>query len=210
VNSKEIRSVIDSLRTMIQNIVDEKINALPLTLPAKVLSRDGVTVSAVPILSFGSLPPPRIDGVPILKSKYINEPVKEGDFGLLVPASFFFQEMITKDKEEIETAIPTITSGNYMFCPLSQEGYDFSDGIDTELWSADGNKYVRVKNNQIELGGSTGFATEYTALNTAIQAFVNAINLHVHTSAAPGSPTSVPVTPMSIDLSGSKVEGVRV
>lgn len=205
-NSKEIRDVIDSLRFMISEIVDQKINELPVTIPAKVLARDGVTVSAVPCMAFGKLTPTRIDGIPIMKSKYLNEPVKAGDFGLLVPASFFYAEIVTADKSEIETAIPTMTAGNYLFLPISQAGADFSDGIDTELWSNGGAVHLRVKESQIELNGSTGYATEHTALNTALQTFITALNL-LFASKLDGAGT--PGT-LALNITAAKAAKVRL
>ena len=196
---------------MITDIVNQKLAELPVTLPCKVVERNGVTVSVIPVITFGDLSPLRIDDVPILKSRYINAPVKKDDFGFLLPSSYFYQSIVTEDKKEIEDVLPTITMGNYLFLPLSQASTDYSDGAETELWDKGGSIYLRLK-DAIELNGNTGFVTEHTALNTAIQTTIGLITtelgkISTAISALSGSYTPGPVT---CDISGAKVEKVKV
>ena len=210
-NNTDAKSQIDSLRVMITDIVNQKLAELPVTLPCKVVERNGVTVSVVPVITFGDLTPLRIDDVPILKSRYINEPVKADDFGFLLPSSYFYQAIVTDDKKEIEDVIPTITMGNYLFLPLSQASTDYSDGADTELWDKDGAIHLRLK-DVIELNGNTGFVTEYTALNSAVQASIILLNAELaKISAAIASLSgSYTVAPVTCDISAAKVAKVKV
>lgn len=196
---------------MITDIINQKLGELPITLPCKVVARDGVTVSVVPVITFGGLPALRIDDVPILKSRYINAPVKADDFGLLLPSTYFYQSIVTDDKKEIEDVLPTVTMGNYLFLPLSQAGTDYSDGVDTELWSKDGAIYLRLK-DVIELTGNTGFVTEHTALNTAIQAMLLLLTTELgKISTAIGSlGGSYAPGAVTCDISAAKVEKVKV
>ena len=210
-NSISNKSQIDSLRVMITDIVNQKLAELPVTLPCKVVERNGVTVSVVPVITFGDLTPLRIDDVPILKSRYINEPVKADDFGFLLPSSYFYQAIVTDDKKEIEDVIPTITMGNYLFLPLSQVSTDFSDGADTELWDKEGAIYLRLK-DVIELNGNTGFVTEHGALNTALQLTMGFITTElgkISTAISSLSGSYVP-GPVTCDISAAKVEDVKV
>lgn len=55
----------------------------------------------------------------------------------------------------------------------------------------------------LELNGNSKKLVTHAELNTAIQTFITALNLHVHTSAAAGSPTTPPVTSLSMDISSS-------
>ena len=210
-NSIHAKSQIDSLRVMIADIVNQKLAELPVTLPCKVVERNGVTVSVIPVITFGDLSPLRIDDVPILKSRYINAPVKKDDFGFLLPSSYFYQSIVTEDKKEIEDVLPTITMGNYLFLPLSQASTDFSDGAETELWDKGGAIYLRLK-DEIELNGNTGFVTEHTALNNALQASIILLNAELAkiSAAIAALSGSYTVAPVTCDISGAKVAKVKV
>lgn len=207
-NDFEMTNLVGRLRAMVENIVDERLSRLPLSLPAKVDSRKKSTVSVTPVLTFGTLPASRIDDVPIMKSPYFNEPIKAGDFGLLIPCSYFFQSLVTDNLDTVDKLIPTVTTGNYVFLPLAREGDNPSDGVESELWSKGKSRYCRVKDDRIELGGTTGQLTEYTALNTAMQGFITAFNSHTHP--APGGATSAPTVPATLDLSAAKKDTVTV
>jgi hypothetical protein len=209
-NNFDMTSLIDRLRGMIESVITEKINALPISLPAKVVKRGKVTVSVVPCITFGTLDAAQIDDVPIAKSPYANTPIQDGDFGLLLPCSYFYQSIVTEDQKQIDSVIPTITTGNYVFLPLTQVGIEPGTGEETELWSTGLSRYLRVTDDEIQLGGNTGNVTEYAALDMALQLFITAFNAHVHTSAAVGAPTSAPVTPATLDISAAKVEEVTV
>ena len=205
-NDFEMTSQVDRLRTMISNIVDEKLNNLPISLPAKVVKRNKSTVSVLPLITFGTLDPAQIDDVPIAKSPYLNEPLKAGDFGLLIPCSYFYQSIVTDGLTKIDSVVPTVTTGNYLFLPITQISADPSTGLETELWSNDLARYLRVKSTEIELGGTTGNVTEYAALNTALQTFVAAVNTalasKMNGSGSPGT--------LTLNIAGAKVTGVTV
>lgn len=209
-NDLEMTNLVGRLRGTIENIVEEKLNRLPISLPAKVETRKKSTVSVTPVLTFGTLPASIIDDVPIAKSPYFNEPVKAGDFGLLIPCSYFYQSLVTDNLSKVDKVIPTITTGNYIFLPLARVSDNPSDGTETELWSKGKTRYCRVKDNRIELGGSTGYFTEYTALNTAIQGFITAFKTHTHTCSGSGGTSSVPNAPVTLDLSAAKKDTVTV
>ena len=209
-NDVEMISITSRLRSMIEEIVNDAIDRLPISIPAKVASRSKSTVSVVPVITFGGLDAARIDDVPIAKSPYFNEPIKAGDFGLLIPCSYFYQSIVTDSLNEVKSVIPTVTTGNYIFVPLARVGDNPSTGIESEIWSKGKSRTLTVKDDKIQLGGTTGNATEYAALNTALQSFIAIFNAHVHTSSAPGSPTTSPVTPATLDISASKVAGVTL
>jgi len=61
---------------------------------------------------------------------------------------------------------------------------------------------------KIKLNGDSKQFVTWAELNQALTTFLTALNGHVHTSAAPGSPTSSPVTPMTLDISSAKTTTV--
>lgn len=67
---------------------------------------------------------------------------------------------------------------------------------------ADGS--IIVTGNSVEINGNTKSFVTHAELDTALQTFVKALNLHVH--GASGTP---PVTPMSINISTSATTSVK-
>ena len=90
---------------------------------------------------------------------------------------------------------------------------------ETELWSKF-NNYVKCnKSGEVEINGKTDYAVAYTDLKAAFDklvsdfnALVTAYNSHTHPTAAPGAPSvgSAPGTSSAADMSGAKVEKVRL
>jgi hypothetical protein len=78
-------------------------------------------------------------------------------------------------------------------------------------WTSSGIKWTDANGNTLEMTGSTvdingntkKFVT-YTELNNAITTFLVAVMAHVHTSAAPGAPTSTPTAPITFDISAAE------
>jgi hypothetical protein len=60
---------------------------------------------------------------------------------------------------------------------------------------------TKVTASKVELNGNSKAFVTHDELTTALNIFLLALNAHVHTSAAPGSPTTSPVTPMTLDIS---------
>jgi hypothetical protein len=63
-------------------------------------------------------------------------------------------------------------------------------------------------NGKIKLNGDSKQFVTWAELNQALTTFLTALNGHVHTSAVSGSPTSSPVTPMTLDISSAKTTTV--
>ena len=89
--------------------------------------------------------------------------------------------------------------------PLSGETIIYSTNSDGSVVKAtikldtDGN---------IEVNGNSKRFVTYKELDTALQTFKTALNLHVHPTAATGPP-SPPTTPMSIDISAAETTTVK-
>lgn len=89
------------------------------------------------------------------------------------------------------------------------------DGADVRIMNDGGNVKIEagtdvdVDATNVNLNGDSKRFVTYTELNTALQTFMTALNLHVHTSAPAGSPTTPPVASMSLDISTSETQTVR-
>ncbi|RPI64786.1 MAG: hypothetical protein EHM48_00045 [Planctomycetaceae bacterium] len=69
------------------------------------------------------------------------------------------------------------------------------------LWDTAGN----IVHNQ----GAKSSVT-YAELDLALQAMINLIMAHVHTSAAPGNPTTAPTAPITLDISAAESPTVKL
>lgn len=65
-------------------------------------------------------------------------------------------------------------------------------------------KSIVISETEIDLGGSSKAFVTHGELNTALQTFIAALNLHVHGAA--GTP---PVTPMSLNIASAATSGVK-
>lgn len=83
----------------------------------------------------------------------------------------------------------------------------FNDQAKVVIEVKDGDLNVKTK-GKVKLNGDSKQFVTWAELNTALTTFLTALNGHVHTSAASGSPTSSPVTPMTLDISSAKTTTV--
>lgn len=75
--------------------------------------------------------------------------------------------------------------------------------------TSDGNvKVTAGSGKKLELNGNSKQFVTWTELNSALTEFTTALMAHVHTCAAPGSPTSTPTADLTIDISGAKTQNV--
>ena len=61
----------------------------------------------------------------------------------------------------------------------------------------------------IELNGNDKKFVTYAELKTGLDNLITALNSHIHTSAAPGSPTTSPVTPLMLDISAAETTTLK-
>jgi hypothetical protein len=214
------KNPMESLRSFTRQQIEELMGALPISIPAKVVSNEGVTVTVIPMITFYDLPAVNIPNIPIIKSKYLNLPLQEGDYGLIVSASYYFQNIVIDDATEISDVIESTKLNNLYFIPLVQKGSEPSNGEETMLLSKSLEKTITIKDDGIELNGNTGFVTEWTNLNIKLQSFITKYNsdmalvLAGATAAigASGLWTS-PLTGLgatSLDISSAKTSDVKV
>jgi len=112
--------------------------------------------------------------------------------------------------------------------PAWKIGIAESDGIDPEVESGEGHYYSQdagtikafiklLKNGILELNGNNDFAVRFTALETGfnqLRGDFNAFLTHVHGGVSTGGgvsgPPTPPVAPSTADISGAKVEEVKI
>lgn len=68
---------------------------------------------------------------------------------------------------------------------------------------------VLTADGEIHVNGETKTFVTHAELDASLQTFITALNAHVHTSGGSGSPTSSPVTPMSVDISTAETTTVK-
>lgn len=61
----------------------------------------------------------------------------------------------------------------------------------------------------VELNGNSKAFVTHAELDSALQTFITALNLHVHTSSIAGSPSSPPVTPMTLNIAAAATTTVK-
>lgn len=83
----------------------------------------------------------------------------------------------------------------------------FNDEAKVQIVVHNGDLNVKTK-GKVKLNGDSKQFVTWAELNQALTTFLTALNGHVHTSAASGSPTSSPVTPMTLDISSAKTTTV--
>ncbi len=70
--------------------------------------------------------------------------------------------------------------------------------------------YVYLRNtNNLELGGTNRHLTRFEELEIAFNTLKNEFNLHTHTGNL-GAPTSPPIVPSVADISGAKIDNIKV
>lgn len=67
---------------------------------------------------------------------------------------------------------------------------------------------VNIQAEAINIMGDTKTFVTHSELNTALQTFMNALNLHTHPTAASGPP-SPPMVTMTLDISAAKTTGLK-
>ena len=83
----------------------------------------------------------------------------------------------------------------------------FNDDAKVTIKIENGDLAVKT-GGKIKLNGDSKQFVTWTELNGALQDLITAINGHVHTSAASGSPTTSPTVPMTLDISNAKTTPV--
>lgn len=144
-----------------------------------------------------------IDGIPVVFPS-------SGKFSLLYPLNKGDGCLILFSEE----GIGSFLKGKTEVTADSLARFSLTDAICIPgLWSfpsaPESTSTIEIDDNgNILLNGSSKRFVTHAELNTALQDFIIALNLHTHPT-APSGPVSPPSTPMSIDISAAETQTVR-
>lgn len=202
----------DILKLAINASLDTIHTALPGMIETYDASKKKVSVKPLikkkfkngEVLSF-----PIITNVPVIfpgtKRAVIQYPLQRGDGCLIIFSERSMERYLSSAIEDVEPQDPRKFSLSDAICipglfPFGNVGKAGSSNSAMEIINDGGN---------IELNGNNKSFVTYTELDSALTGLKNQLNAHVHTSAAPGSPTSVPTVPMTLDISASKTQTIK-
>jgi delta 1-pyrroline-5-carboxylate dehydrogenase len=156
------------------------------------------------------------------------EKYKDGDVNrLLLQVKFLDDdiqqvELINQHGEDVNPAdgcrvlIIDITEAYQAAIAITDDLEPEVDPGEKEIYSTDSpvtTKLARIKldadGNIVHNQGAKSVVT-HAELNIALQNLITLLMTHVHTSAAPGNPTSVPTAPITIDISGAESPTIKV
>ena len=127
---------------------------------------------------------------------------------------YFIAGNMTRPRYRSRTsAITGSTPGSYTGV---EKNVLFDDGTTVIVYddeskelSITGPAKILVTGDAIELNGDSKKFVTHAELSTELQAFINTLMLHVHTSSAPGSPTTPPTSPITLDISNSATTTIK-
>ena len=210
--------IAPSFPALLQAAIESYARDQHVALPGKVVQYDNalqvadirpMVKRAVPVDDEGghiAEELPVIPSVPVCFPRgggfFVSFPVTAGDTGLLV----FCERDITAWRTTGENSDPGDLSmhdlSNAVFFPglHTRAGHLTDASGSTMKLGKNGGLNVTITSVQAEVGGNTDSA----ALASKVDALIAAFNAHTHTSAAPASPTSPPVSvPGSIPVAGT-------
>lgn len=187
------------LRDWLIEEVNKILAQLPQTIPCKIIANNGETVDVQPILNL-NVPVTTLTKVPIVKSKYINIPFSVGDIGMLIPASYIYNDLILTDLDFISNPKKSTNISGYLFLPLIPISKDYiTAGTNTNLYSQDGSSYISVQNGDIILNSNE--AISFNKLKTFLDNWklnynnnITTENINLGIITAAFSSLGVPVT----------------
>lgn len=154
---------------------------------------------------------PLISSVPVIfpgsSDAVIHFPLAKGDGVLIVFSETSLENWIAAASGEVEPGDDRRYNLTDAFCipglfPPKNGGKTVT-GTGMEILYKN-NKINLTDSGIIELNGNTKQFVTWTELNTALQVFLGLLMAHVHTCTAPGSPSSPPTSPITLDIAAAK------
>ncbi len=164
-------------------------------------------------------------------NEYDNHPPEVGSYVWLLADDKFYHRYYTHfkynleglvDYSPVDTLLSTIsgldtTYENIQFTMYQDGGISFHNRNDGShgyiqnsstymIMNSEG--VIDVMGSSIELNGNTKTFVTHTELDTALQTFITALNLHTHPDPTSGT-TGIPSTSMSLDISSSQTTTIK-
>jgi len=223
-----------TLETVIQTAIDSSLKELHTCLPAIVQSFDKTeqTVDVQPTIKRkikGELVDlPLLTGVPIRFPKTsdfsITWPIKTDDHVLVIFAERSIDNWLINGDLQSAGDLRKHSLSDGFAIPMMYPQTDLISSFDDtnlQIRTSSGSGITLTPGGIIELNGNADFVTAYTdlkiafdQLKTDLNNFITIFNAHIHSgvTTGPGSSGSSPTpgTPSTADMSGAKVDTVKV
>lgn len=202
-----IRRVISNYSFIDYGIVEEyKAGRIKVKLAHQLLEKD-VYLTDVEVITKGS------------KAFSIQYTLVKGDIVRLLSSKSLVDSVAELTQATLSASLPYSTV-TIKAEPLSNfaKAKNQIDILDDGSYSITGNGYsievatdgsIKISGKALELNGNTKRFMTWDAFNTAYQALINKLNLHIHTSSGSGGPTSAPTVTMTSDISGAKTTTLK-
>jgi hypothetical protein len=139
---------------------------------------------------------------------FIGMPVEKGDYCIVLFCDKDFSRWFESGAENVPDSVRRHSLSNGIaIAGINPKAAAFDyDGSELKIFT---DKKVNIKGSEIKLNGDSKSFVTYAELNTALSSFMSALNTHIHTSAAAGSPTTPPVSPMLLDIGAAETQTVK-
>jgi len=209
---------IMNLSDVVNQVIGTYMSDIHTCMPGEIISYQSSKKTATVLpsvkMKFSTdeiLSMPLITNVPVFfpgsSDAVIHFPLKKGDSGLLVFSEKSLENWIASSGGEVEPGDPrkfSLTDAFFIpgvFTPKNPGKAVTGSGM--EILYKDAKINITDAGN-IEFNGNTKQFVTWTELNTALQTFMTALMAHVHTCTAPGSPSSPPASPITLDINSAK------
>lgn len=230
--------MIESFYDVLVKFFDSKMTAVHTIIPGEIVSYDGHKTRKAevqPLIKLRTANNQIVDIQPISNVPVIFPssdkfnllyPLKKGDGVLLFFSECSIGNFLNKsgivepdslDRFDLTDCIAIPGLWNFKNSPekmdtstieIEDNGKIIIDSRDQIEIKGDG-KITIDGTTDIELNGNSKKLVTYTELKTALDLFIIALNSHIHTCAAPGSPSSTPVTPMTLNIAASETTTIK-
>lgn len=193
------------LRGWILEEINKVLGQLPKTIPCKVTEYKGQVVDVLPTVDIG-VTAKTLSDIPVAKSKYYNIPLQPDDPGLLVPASYLYNDLILSDLGFINSPKESTTFSGYIFIPFVTASGDYvTEMTSTQIFSQGGKSNINMNEEQIKLSAveeaSTIEITESSInISAASEASVLALSEEEAKLSAASDASSITLTSDDIKL----------
>ena len=138
----------DYIRRGIDKRIQKAEEFRPKTLPCIVTARTKNTVSVQLLVDLGYNA--TIPDVPICQSPYFQQPIKVGDYGVLIPFDFWSASIYNRDLKSRVPANASLAIGDCFFLPMLQAAQSETE-TDFVIKSQDGGAKIELNANGLTI-----------------------------------------------------------
>jgi len=210
----------DIINEAITSVLDQ----IHTAVPGRIESYDATTkkVSVTPLIrkwlaDDTKMAFPVIDSVPVVfpssEDFILSYPLKQGDGCLILFSERSLEYWLSSSGEFVDPGDPRKFSISDAICipGLFSFGKPGKVGTGNEFELLYKGASIKIDvNGNIKFNGDSKTFVTHAELNTALQSFITALNLHVHSGVTTGPGASgTPGTPMSLDITSAKTTTIK-